>query len=124
MSSYVLNCPIRSAVRQSLTAGQHDLSIASTEALGNYRVRAGGEQEQLDRGFQRELPAEMSRLERVAVPELVKSLGKRADARGANARRDRSPRRPGPRRPRVVSGADPGRRARDGGRAIAGQSVL
>ncbi len=51
VSSYVLQLPDGSAMRQSLTSGQHNLSIAATEALGNYRVRAGGDQEQLDRGF-------------------------------------------------------------------------
>ena len=75
VSSYVLQMPDTTAVRQSLAAGQHDLSIASTEALGNYRVRAGGENDQLDRGFSVNLPVEMSRLERVDVPELVKALG-------------------------------------------------
>jgi hypothetical protein len=75
VTSYVLQLPDSSAVRQSLAAGQHDLSIAATEALGNYRVRAGGEQEKLDRGFSVNLPVEVGRLERVAVPELVKSLG-------------------------------------------------
>ncbi len=75
VTSYVLQLPDSSAVRQSLAAGQHDLSIAATEALGNYRVRAGGEQEKLDRGFSVNLPVETSRLERVAMPELVKSLG-------------------------------------------------
>jgi hypothetical protein len=75
VSSYVLQLPDASAMRQTLAAGQHDLSIASTEELGNYRVRAGGEQEKLDRGFSANLPVEISRLERVAVPELIKSLG-------------------------------------------------
>ena len=75
MSSYVLQMPDRSAVRQSLTPGQQDLSIAATEALGNYRVRAGGEQERLDRGFSVNLPAEMSRLERVDAAEIVEALG-------------------------------------------------
>ena len=41
--------PDGSAVRQSLVPGQTDLSIASTEALGNCRLRAGGRQEKLDR---------------------------------------------------------------------------
>jgi hypothetical protein len=75
VSSYVLQLPDSSAVRQSLAAGQHDLSIASAEALGNYRVRAGGEKERLDRGFSVNLPAEVSRLDRIEATELVKSLG-------------------------------------------------
>jgi hypothetical protein len=75
VSSYVLQLPDSSAVRQSLAAGQHDLSIASADALGNYRVRAGGEQEKLDRGFSVNLPVEIGRLERVETPELIKALG-------------------------------------------------
>jgi hypothetical protein len=76
VSSYVLQMPDGSAVRQSLTPGQHDLSIAATEALGNYRVRAGGRDGQLDRGFSINLPAEATRLERVPAAELVEALGK------------------------------------------------
>ncbi len=75
VSSYVLQLPDASAMRQTLAAGQHDLSIASTEELGNYRVRAGGDQEKLDRGFSVNLPTDETQLGRVAVPELVKSLG-------------------------------------------------
>jgi hypothetical protein len=75
VSSYVLQLPDSTAMRQSLGAGQHDLSIATTDQVGNYRARAGGEQEKLDRGFSVNLPVETSRLERVVVPELIKSLG-------------------------------------------------
>ena len=76
VSSYVLQLPDGSAVRQSLTSEQRNLSIATTEALGNYRVRAGGQQERLDRGFSVNAPAEMSRLERVPTADVVKALGK------------------------------------------------
>jgi hypothetical protein len=76
VSSYVLQMPDGSAVRQSLAPGQQDLSIAATEALGNYRVRAGGRDGQLDRGFSINLPAEATRLERVPAAELVDALGK------------------------------------------------
>jgi hypothetical protein len=75
VSSYVLQLPDSSALRQSLAAGQHDLSISTAEALGNYRVLAGGENERLDRGFSVNLPPEMSRLDRVDSASLVQSLG-------------------------------------------------
>jgi hypothetical protein len=75
VASYVLQMPDGSAVRQTTGAAQHDLSIASTENLGNYRVRAGGENDKLDRGFSVNVPAEVSRLDRVDSAELVKSLG-------------------------------------------------
>jgi hypothetical protein len=76
VSSYVLQLPDGSAVRQSLTSGQHSLSIGATETAGNYRVRAGGQQERLDRGFSVNVPAQMSRLDRVAADEVIKALGK------------------------------------------------
>jgi hypothetical protein len=75
VTSYVLQLPDGSAVRQSLTSGQRNLSIATTEALGNYRVRAGGQQERLDRGFSVNAPPEMARLERVTAADAVKALG-------------------------------------------------
>jgi hypothetical protein len=75
VSSYVLQLPDGSASRRSMTPNQHDLSLATTEALGNYRVRAGGQQEKLDRGFSVNVPAEMSRLERVATADAVKAIG-------------------------------------------------
>ena len=55
--------------------GSTILSIATTEALGNYRVRAGGRQERLDRGFSVNAPAEMARLDRVPAADAVKALG-------------------------------------------------
>ncbi|MCI0334538.1 MAG: BatA domain-containing protein [Planctomycetes bacterium] len=76
VTSYVLRIPDGSALRQPLTPGQQDLSIAATETLGNYRVRAGGQQGRLDRGFSVNLPAELSRLERASAAEIVKALGK------------------------------------------------
>jgi hypothetical protein len=75
VKSYVLQLPDGSALRQPLTPGQADLSIASTELVGNYRLRAGGQQEKLDRGFSVNLPAESSRLERAAAAEIVSVLG-------------------------------------------------
>jgi hypothetical protein len=76
VSSYVLQLPDGSAVRQSLTTGQRNLSFATAESLGNYRVRAGGRQEKLDRGFSVNAPPEMARLERVTAADAVKVLGK------------------------------------------------
>jgi hypothetical protein len=75
VSSYVLQLPDSSAMRRSLAAGQHDLSISTAESLGNYRVLAGGENERLDRGFSMNLPPESSRLDRVDSASLVQGLG-------------------------------------------------
>jgi hypothetical protein len=76
VTSYVLQMPDGTAVRQLRPPGQTDLSIAATETLGNYRVRAGGRQERLDRGFSVNLPAESTRLERASSEKLVAALGK------------------------------------------------
>jgi hypothetical protein len=75
VASYALQMPDRSAVRQSLAPGQQDLSIATAEMLGNYRVRAGGQEGRLNRGFSVNLPAEITALDRAAADELVKALG-------------------------------------------------
>lgn len=85
VTSYVLRLPDDSALRQPLTPGQTDLSIASTEMIGNYRLRAGGRQEKLDRGFSVNVPAEVSRLERATSADVVNSLG-RERARVARTR--------------------------------------
>jgi hypothetical protein len=75
LTSYVLQMPGSSAVRQSLTPGARELSITSTAALGNYRVRAGGENGKLDRGFSVNCPAEMSQLTRIDFSTIAKALG-------------------------------------------------
>jgi hypothetical protein len=76
ITSYVLSMPDGTAMRQLLTADQSELSIAATEALGNYRVRAGGRQERLDRGFSVNVPADLTRLERASASDLVAAIGK------------------------------------------------
>ena len=76
VESYVLMMPDGSAVRQTLAANDEELTIAAAEALGNYRVRAGGRLGKLDRGFSVNLPSEVTRLERASPAELVESLGK------------------------------------------------
>jgi hypothetical protein len=76
VANYVLQLPDDSALRQLLTPGQTDLSITSTEMVGNYRLRAGGRQEKLDRGFSVNVPAELSDLDRVRASEIIESLGK------------------------------------------------
>jgi hypothetical protein len=76
VSSFVLQLPDGSAVRQSLTPGQRNLSIATTDMPGNYRARAGGQRERLDRGFSVNVAPEMSHLDRIAAADAVKALGK------------------------------------------------
>lgn len=80
VGSFVLQLPGGDAVRQSLTPGRRDLTVASTDALGNYRVRAGGQQGSLDRGFSVNCPAEMSDLARVDPADVAEVLvGDRQD---------------------------------------------
>lgn len=76
VSSYVLDIPGASPVRQTLTEGQIDLSVASTEALGNYRVRAGGQGGKLDRGFSVNCASSISELSRVSNATILDALGK------------------------------------------------
>ncbi len=75
VTSYAMQVPDGSALRQTLAPGQSDVSVTTTDALGNYRLRAGGREGRLDRGFSVNLPAEMSRLDRAPANEVVKSLG-------------------------------------------------
>jgi hypothetical protein len=76
VSSYVLDIPGAAPVRQSLTPGQQDLSVTSTEALGNYRVRAGGRDGQLDRGFSVNCAPSVSDLARIDFAVIETALGK------------------------------------------------
>lgn len=76
VSSYVLDIPGAAPVRQTLTPGQADLSVASTEALGNYRVRAGGLGGKLDRGFSVNCSPSISELAHVRNATIVDTLGK------------------------------------------------
>ena len=76
VSSYVLDIPGAAPVRQSLTPGQQDLSVTSTETLGNYRIRAGGEGGRLDRGFSVNCSTEISDLARADFATIAAALGK------------------------------------------------
>jgi hypothetical protein len=76
VSSYVLDIPGAAPVRQSLTPGQKDLSVTSTESLGNYRVRAGGRDGQLDRGFSVNCSPTVSDLTRADFAAIAAALGK------------------------------------------------
>ena len=80
--------PGTSAVRQSLTPGEHELTIAPTEALGNYALQAGGKQERLDRGFSVNCPAEMSQLDADPGRSNRDGTGRRSRPRRADSSRD------------------------------------
>jgi hypothetical protein len=76
VTSYVLDIPGAAPVRQSLTPGQKDLSVTATEVLGNYRVRAGGRDGQLDRGFSVNCSPAVSDLTRIDFDTIAAALGK------------------------------------------------
>ena len=76
VSSYVLDIPGAAPVRQTLTPGQQDLSVTSTDALGNYRVRAGGRDGRLDRGFSVNCSPAVSDLARIDFAAIAAALGK------------------------------------------------
>jgi hypothetical protein len=75
VASYVLEIPGASPVRQSLTPGQTELTVASTDALGNYRVRAGGADARLNRGFSVNGAAALSELARADFSSIQAALG-------------------------------------------------
>ncbi|MEX2317382.1 MAG: BatA domain-containing protein [Pirellulales bacterium] len=79
LTSYVVQIPGTGAVRTSsggLSSGEPDLSIASTDALGNYRIQAGGQKDRLDRGFSINCSPQMSQLERTTPERIANVLGK------------------------------------------------
>jgi hypothetical protein len=76
VTSYVLDIPGAAPVRQTLTPGQRDLTVTATEALGNYRIRAGGRDGQLDRGFSVNCSPTVSELARVDYDAITAALGK------------------------------------------------
>ncbi len=76
--SYVLTTPDGAETRLAHDLKQPALVIASSDSasqLGNYRVRAGGAAEGVDRGFSVNLPAEQTRLERLPEKELAEVFG-------------------------------------------------
>jgi hypothetical protein len=75
VASFVLQMPGGNAVRQSLAPGRSELVIAATDTLGNYRVQAGGQQGQLDRGFSINAPADVSWLLRTDFDHIAAALG-------------------------------------------------
>ncbi len=69
---YSLTTPRRHQIRTPVDVKQNAIVVTSTEAAGNYRLQAGGDQaSQL--GFSVNLPASVSQLERV-TPDDLKSI--------------------------------------------------
>ncbi|MEO0529631.1 MAG: hypothetical protein AAF266_03535, partial [Planctomycetota bacterium] len=70
---YVLRMPDGEAVRQTIPPGRGELSIASANTPGPYRIQAGSE---VDRRFAVNLAPSAGHVERVPFSELAESLGR------------------------------------------------
>jgi hypothetical protein len=74
VSSFILQQPDGQALRQTLPPGQDAIRISTAEALGNYRLAAGGKSRLLDHGFSINTSAECSLLARVDPAQLTTAL--------------------------------------------------
>jgi hypothetical protein len=75
LSTYLLTTPRGDSFRQSVDDKQHAIIVTSTDRLGNYRIKAGGESQGLDRGFSVNLPAAASNLARLDEAKLKDVFG-------------------------------------------------
>ena len=75
----VLDSPETLAVRLTPDLARQVLDVTSTDAVGNYRVRAGGSTSGVDRGFSVNLAPEQTRLERLSEEELAELFRPLAD---------------------------------------------
>jgi hypothetical protein len=76
VENYVLRLPDGQASRGVATAGENEIAVGTTEALGNYRIDAGGQTDRLDRGFSVNAPPDVSELVRTDPGQLADSLPK------------------------------------------------
>jgi len=73
--SYVLTMPDGMEVRLTPDLKDQSLLVTATEQAGNYRVRAGGTADGVDRGISVNLAASQTRLERISSDDLAKRFG-------------------------------------------------
>jgi hypothetical protein len=76
VDNYVLRMPDGQAARGVATTSGGEIAVSSTEALGNYRINAGGKSGQLDRGFSVNAPPEVSQLTPADAEKLAAALPK------------------------------------------------
>ncbi len=74
LPGYVLRLPSGDAVRQTLPVGQTEVVIGMTEEVGNYRVQAGGGENEIDTGFSVTPSPEVGQLERRPLSEVAAAL--------------------------------------------------
>jgi len=75
--TYLVSTPDGESVRQAANQ-QNSLAFAGTQLPGNYRVRAGGDQDGVNRGFSVNLSPEASRLVRTDETELKRLFGEQS----------------------------------------------
>ncbi len=75
-SMFLLSTPQGDAMRQSIDPRRQSVVVTTTDELGNYRIRSGGAEGGLRRGFSVNVPAAMSRLDRISSEDLDRRLGK------------------------------------------------
>ena len=76
VASYVLRLPDGQAGSRVATTGNDELAVSVTDAVGNYRLTAGGKSQKLDRGFSVNAPEELSELQRIDPEKLTSVLPK------------------------------------------------
>lgn len=74
-STYLLTTPRGDTFRQTADDKQQAILIPTTDRIGNYRVKAGGEDGGLNRGFSVNLPVAASNLERFDETKLKEVFG-------------------------------------------------
>jgi len=74
-STYVLSTPDEESYRRTFDRRQNAIVISATDRPGNYRVRAGGVAEGIDRGFSINLADDATRLARLEPRELEPLFG-------------------------------------------------
>ncbi|MEX2172508.1 MAG: BatA domain-containing protein [Pirellulales bacterium] len=76
VENYLVQLPNGESLRQSLSAGQEEIVVSTTQSPGNYRVVAGGEENPLDLGFSVNVAADISQLARRDFADISEALGK------------------------------------------------
>jgi hypothetical protein len=75
ITSYVLRLPDGQADTRVAT-GEDEVAVSISDALGNYRLTAGGRSQRLDRGFSVNASPQISELARLAPEKIVDALPK------------------------------------------------
>jgi hypothetical protein len=72
----LLDTPLGDRLRQAVDPREQAIRVTTTHAVGNYRIRAGGKDAGLDRGFSVNLTGNATQIERMDPQEFDAILGK------------------------------------------------